>query len=234
MPVDLRLQIHFRPSNPCLHLARAINKYGGDAFVCYEIARELTQEDADALETALIREHDSTRTGFNILPGPVTCRRPRTVCLHGHDLTLPDARNKQSNCRVCVNRYHREKARRTRNDPERWAKQLAYLREWKRARRADTEYRAAELARDLEREHARNPLKNKPKPVTCSQGHDLTAGGSKTKRGGCRACDNQRSRDAYLRRCATPELRAQLNAYQLEHTRAYRQRKRKEQKQEAA
>lgn len=121
MPVDLRLQCHYRPSSPCLHIRRAIQKYGASAFTNYELAHGLSKEEADALEVALIREHDSTRSGFNISLGGIRGPR-RNVCKRGHDLSLPDAR---------------------RADPVWWTKQLSYIRDYKRTWRAARQLQAA-------------------------------------------------------------------------------------------
>jgi hypothetical protein len=130
-PVDLRLQCHFRPSNPCIHLRNAIQKYGRDAFTCYEIAHDLSKEAADTLEIALIAEHGSARTGFNIAVGGPNGRR-RSICQRGHDLELPGARTNQHACKRCAQQKGRERYARRRADPVWWAKQCAYLREYKR------------------------------------------------------------------------------------------------------
>ena len=142
MPLDLRLQCHYRPSNGCYHFRNAVQKYGRDAFTCYSFARGLSREDADTLEIALIAEHDSTRTGFNILPGGIKGPR-RTACQRGHSLDVPGARTSRNACKQCVQQKDRERYARRRADPEQWARQLTYVRDYKRHWRAARQLQAA-------------------------------------------------------------------------------------------
>ena len=138
-PVDLRLQFHYRPSNGCVHLRNAVQKYGRDAFTCYELAHGLSKEDADTLEIALIAEHDSTRTGFNIALGGLKGRQ-RNVCRNGHELLLPGAMDSRFRCKVCMKRNAHNSYLRRRVDPARWAESLRqnrdYKRVWRKTRQA--------------------------------------------------------------------------------------------------
>lgn len=141
-PVELRLQFHYRPSNKCYHLRYAVQKYGRDAFTCYELAHGLCKEAADELEIALIAEHDSTRTGFNIALGGLKGRQ-RNVCRNGHELLIPGAMDSRNRCKVCMKKNARNSYIRRRNDPERWAAVLAASREYKRGWRRVREVKAA-------------------------------------------------------------------------------------------
>ena len=59
---------HKHPKSGCLRLRNAIAKHGADNFVCEEI-QTCAKEDLDTVETALIAEYDSIRTGYNIMAG---------------------------------------------------------------------------------------------------------------------------------------------------------------------
>jgi predicted GIY-YIG superfamily endonuclease len=138
MGVSYRFQVHCRPSNACRHMARAMQKYGPDAFTCYELAHGLSKDEANVLEIALIAEHDSTRTGFNIALGGLKGRQ-RNVCRNGHALLMPGAMDSRNRCKVCMKKNAHNSYVRRRNDPARWVEELErhklYKREW-RVRRA--------------------------------------------------------------------------------------------------
>lgn len=123
LPVGYRWQIHCRPSSGCLKLKYAIQKYGPDAFSCYELAHGLSAEAADELEIALIREHDSTHVGFNISTGG-QLRWEVDTCHRGHDLRPAGARDNYSHCKICRLANQRRHYAVTRADPERWALHL--------------------------------------------------------------------------------------------------------------
>lgn len=60
-----------RQEKPIQYISRAIKKYGVENFIYEVIACCHTQEDADELETQLIKQYDSqnSKLGYNIAPG---------------------------------------------------------------------------------------------------------------------------------------------------------------------
>jgi len=54
---------------PCIHLSRAMNKYGADKFHHEVLTFSATQETADQLEQHFIAKFDSIKNGYNIRSG---------------------------------------------------------------------------------------------------------------------------------------------------------------------
>ena len=63
-----RMWKHANGKSKCPGLNNAVAKYGWDRMHC-EVIWEGPEEKLDAMEIKLIREHDTVRNGYNILPG---------------------------------------------------------------------------------------------------------------------------------------------------------------------
>lgn len=68
-PLLKRFQQHCKPSNNCIKLRNAIQKYGNDNFCIETIITVQDQLTADALEKFYIKLFDSIKKGYNITEG---------------------------------------------------------------------------------------------------------------------------------------------------------------------
>lgn len=193
--VTKRFEQHAKPATRgCPHLANAIAKYGVGAFTVYELLQVNTQAEANALEIALIEEHDACNPtrGFNIAMGGTGARLP--MCSRGHSTSQDGERNEWGNCTQCAGLSRSE--RRATGPAKRPHKRICS--------RGHDKYAVGMLDSGQCRECSRMYHKQKwaeratrpyaiRKP-TCPAGHDRTDPENLGAYGRCKTCDrlNQR------------------------------------------
>lgn len=84
----------------------ALATYGVDAFVFESIASCKTQEDADAIETAIIAQYDSASTGYNVRVGGHSSKQAH--CRKGHAYA-EFGQDADGHCKKCRSLAHKRR-----------------------------------------------------------------------------------------------------------------------------
>lgn len=140
-------------------------------------------------------------------PKPKPAPKPRVkagTCKHGHDVTSPDARYQNGQCKECVARRSRERQERRRAERIAAGLPVAHRDPTTCKRGHDVTLPDAfsargeclECAREASREWYRRNRAKGPRPPAgeCKRGHDLTLPDGRTSDGKCRECVRMRGR----------------------------------------